>query len=264
MKNSREKYIDRDPLFSLLYSNPKAKLADADDLIASMDAYAIETSVVLNIAWDSPELCRETNVYIAEAISRFPHRLIGFGMIALDSLQTALNEIEFCALNGLKGIGEIRPGKRLLGNFALWRPIVTKIIENNLILLTHSSEPLGHEYRGKGDTTPDSLFPFIANFPGLKLVCAHWGGGLPFYALMPEVNKSLKNVFFDSAASPYLYTPEVYERVADLLGPERILFGTDYPLLTPERYLKEIDSLNLNPKVKSQILGENAKELLGI
>ena len=264
VKNNREKYVGRDPLFSLLYSNPKAKLADADDLIASMDEQEIDMSVVLNIAWKSPEMCRKTNDYILESIARFPHRLIGFAMIALDFPGTALKEIERCASNGIKGIGEIRPSKTLLGNLSSWEPIINKIVEDDLILLTHTSEPLGHIYPGKGDITPQELYPLIAAFPELKLVCAHWGGGLPFYSLMPEIKKSLGNIFFDTAASPYLYTPEIYQRVADLIGPDKILFGTDYPLLSPKRYLKEIASLNLIPQVKNQILSENALKLLGI
>ncbi len=264
MKNNREKYVDRDPLFRLLYSNPNAKLATADDLIAGMDEHGIDISVVLNLAWSSQELCRETNDYILESVSRFPDRLVGFCMIRLDSLETALEELERCIKNGIKGIGEIRPSRGLLSNIAILKPIVQKIIDNNLILLTHASEPLGHIYPGKGDITPEALYPFITSFPGLKLVCAHWGGGLPFYALMPEVKKSLENVFFDSAASPYLYTSEVYNQVASLVGAEKILFGTDYPLLSPKRLLTEIETISLTQTIKNQILGENALKLLGI
>jgi hypothetical protein len=87
-----------------------------------------------------------------------------------------------------------------------------------LIFLTHSSEPVGHEYAGKGSVTPDVLYRFVLAFPGLKLVCAHWGGGLPFYALMPEVEKALANVFFDTAATVFLYKPEVFEHVSRVIG----------------------------------------------
>ena len=114
IKNNREKYLDLDPLFNALYSNPKAKLVTADDLIASMDEHNIDISVVLNIAWSSPEICRETNDYILESVARYPGRLVGFCMIALDSPDTALKEIERCAKNGAKGIGEIRPGREFL------------------------------------------------------------------------------------------------------------------------------------------------------
>jgi len=50
----------------------------------------------------------------------------------------------------------------------------------------------------------------------LKIVCAHWGGGLPFYALMPEVGKSFTNVFFDTAATVFLYQPQIFEQVSQI------------------------------------------------
>jgi uncharacterized protein len=129
--------------------------------------------------------------------------------------------------------------------------------------LTHSSEPIGHSYSGKGNITPEALFPLISGFPELKLVCAHWGGGLPFYALMPEVKISLNNVYFDTAASPFIYSSQIYHQVTQLVGPEKILFGSDYPLIAPKRLLTEIDSLNLAETIKTQILSKNAGVLLG-
>ena len=66
-----------------------------------------------------------------------------------------------------------------------------------LPVVIHSSEPVGHSYPGKGNTPPDKLLAFINNFPNNKIICAHWGGGLPFYDLMPEVNENLKNVYVD-------------------------------------------------------------------
>ena len=260
----REKYIDRDPLFAALYSDPRVKLASAEDLIACMDEQGIDISVALNIAWSSPELCRQTNDYILESVARYPHRLVGFCMVCLDSPDTALEEISRCAQRGLKGVGEIRPDPEWLKDPRLVRPVIEKIVNQNLILLTHASEPLGHLYPGKGSITPEILYPFITASPGLKLVCAHWGGGLPFYALMPEVKKSLENVYFDSAASPYLYAPEIYACAAQLVGPEKVLFGSDYPLLKPGRLLDQINALDLSPDVKNQILSAGAQKLLGI
>ena len=96
-------------------------------------------------------------------------------------------------------------------------------------MVVHVSEPAGHQYPGKGHTTPDRAYRFIENFPGNVIVCAHWGGGLPFYGLMPEVGKAFQNVYFDTAASPFLYRPEIFSAVVGLVGSEQILFGTDYP-----------------------------------
>jgi len=149
-------------------------------------------------------------------------------------------------------------------NETVMEPLVEVMRKHNLILLTHTSEPVGHEYPGKGDITPDMLYPFITSFPDLTIVCAHWGGGLPFYALMPEVKQAMSNVFFDTAASPLLYSPQVYNQVVQLVGADKILFGSDYPLLAQSRTLNEIKSLNLPEETKSLILSGNAQRLLGI
>ena len=61
-----------------------------------------------------------------------------------------------------------------------------------------------------------------------------------------------------------VYVPEVYRRVSELVGVDKGLFGTDYPLLRQGRLLKEIDSLELPPEMKEQILSGNARRLLGI
>jgi uncharacterized protein len=259
----RTRYLESDPLFAQLYANSKAKLATAEDLVNSMDSCGIDMSVVLNISWSSVELCRETNDYIQESISKYPRRLIGFGMLVLDSVETAIDEIERCYRCGFKGIGEIRLTPEVLDDSAV-ESIVQRIVEKRLILLMHASEPVGHIYAGKGKNTPENLYPFILKFPGLKLVCAHWGGGLPFYTLMPEVNKALGNVYYDSAASPFLYHPQVYNQVAQLAGADKVLFGSDYPLMSPQRVLAEIEQLNLPPNFKTQLLAENATRLLGI
>jgi predicted TIM-barrel fold metal-dependent hydrolase len=81
---------------------------------------------------------------------------------------------------------------------------------------------------------------------------------------MPEVKRALKNVYFDTAASPLLYGLGVYEQVILLVGGGRILFGSDYPLLEPRRALEEVAALGLDQETKNQILSVNARRLLGI
>lgn len=266
IKKNRNKYIDSDPCFAILYSNKDAKLATADELIASMDKAGIDISVILNTGWTTHELCVETNDYILESIARYPERLIGFSSVQPQSYEAALDEIERCAKGGVKGVGEIRPDMQLLdlSDEEVMTPFINAVRKHKLMLLSHASEPVGHIYPGKGAVTPEVLYPFITSYPELTIILAHWGGGLPFYALMPEVRKAMKNVFFDTAASPLLYSPQIYEQVVQLVGAEQILFGSDYPLLEQGRALKEITSLNLSEETKNLILAGNAQKLLGI
>jgi len=265
IKKDRSKYIKLDPCFSLLYSDPKAKIATADELIASMDEAGISVSVITNIGWTTHELCVETNNYIIDSVARYPKRLIGFCAVQPQS-KSAAKEIERCARAGMKGVGEMRPDIQFLdlSDELTMTPLVEALRRFKLILLTHASEPVGHKYPGKGNITPQVLYPFITKFPDLTIVCAHWGGGLPFYALMPEVKKAMANVYFDTAASPFLYTADIYKQVIQLVGARKILFGSDYPLLPPGRLIKEITTLRLPKEAESLILSGNARRLLGI
>ena len=107
-------------------------------------------------------------------------------------------------------------------------------------------------------------FDFASRHPDLDLIYAHWGGGLPFYELMPDVRKALAKVRYDCSASPYLYSPDVYRVVLDAVGREKILFGSDFPLISPERYMEEMAGLGLADEDRSAIMGGNAAVLLGL
>ena len=266
IKQDRRRYIDSDPGFAFIYSDKKAKIATADDLIESMDRDGIDVSVIVNYGWTTHELCVEVNDYILESIARYPRRLIGFCAVQPQSCEAAIAEIERCVEGGIRGVGELRPDTQLLDltDEQVMQPFVEVLKKHQLILLTHSSEPVGHLYPGKGIVTPDMLYPFITSFPDLTIVCAHWGGGLPFYALMPEVKQALKNVYFDTAASPFLYSPQIYTQVSQIVGADKILFGSDYPLLVQRRFIREVRSADLSEEAKKLILYGNAQRLLGI
>jgi predicted TIM-barrel fold metal-dependent hydrolase len=246
IKRNRGKYIEADPCFALLYSQKDARLATADELVTSMDKEGVDISVITNIGWITHELCIETNDYILESIARYPKRLIGFGAVQPGSYQAALDEIERCASGGIKGIGELRPDVQLLDitDRQLISPFMESLKKHKLTLLVHASEPVGHHYPGKGSITPRLLYSLITDFPEVPIV--------------------LKNVYFDTAASPFLYSPEVYRQVSQLVGDDKVLFGSDWPLLSPGRLLKEINSLNLPEATRDLILAGNARKLLGI
>jgi predicted TIM-barrel fold metal-dependent hydrolase len=264
IKENRDDFVKGDACFAEFYSSPKAKIATAEELIASMDQAEIDTSVILNTGWMSQDLCAQINDYILEAAARYPDRLVAFCAIQPKVGEAAIVELERCARGGARGIGELRPDIQGfdLGDKELMEPFAEVARRYHLLFLIHASEPVGHLYPGKGTITPDTLYRFISNFPELHIICAHWGGGLPFYALMPEVASALANTFFDTAATPFLYQPRIFEHIADIAGADKILFGSDYPLLAPRRVMAQIESVGLSPEVKAMILGGNARRLL--
>ena len=248
----------------MLYSQPKARMATAEELVAAMDETGVDKSVVLNIGWVSHELCVKTNDYILESVSRYPERLTGFCAIQPGAGEAAIAEMDRCAEAGARGIGELRSDVQGfdMTDGETMSLVAEAALKHDLILLTHSSEPVGHQYSGKGSITPDILYSFIAAFPNLRIVCAHWGGGLPFYALMPEVARALDNVFFDSAATVFLYKPDIFERASAIVGSNKVLFGTDYPLVDQGRVIEQVHQSRLPEEDKARILGTNAQGLL--
>lgn len=125
--------------------------------------------------------------------------------------------------------------------------------------MLHASEPHGHRYPGKGTATPERLLPFVAAHPNLTIVFAHWGGGLPFHELMPEVAAMTANVVYDTAASTYLYRPAVFRAVLEVVAPTRVLWGSDHPVLGMGRFLRRtLRDANLTEQEIPLVFAENA------
>ena len=256
----------RDATYAALFPNPNPRLATAETLVQAMDQAGVDRAVVMGMGWATQELAVEANNYIAESVAQHPGRLIGFCSVNPAWGQGAMEEMDRCAAAGLRGAGELHSDsqgfdltdERLIG------PVMEKARELGWPVTLHASEPVGHQYPGKGIATPDKLYRLIENFPNNVIVCAHWGGGLPFYALMPEVPEVLSNVYFDSAASPFLYEPEIFATVAGLVGAGKILLGTDYPLISHRRLLKQVRESALTQEQQAQVLGTNAARLLGL
>lgn len=265
VQEQRSELAASDALFAELYGNSRARLATEVDLLASMDESEIQLSVALNIGWSDHEMCMRTNDYLLDASARHPDRITAFCSIQPLAGDRALREVERCAVAGARGLGELRPdvqGFSLLDRTLLF-DIAGLAIQRRLVIMPHVSEPVGHNYGGKGTVSPAQLYGLAMEFPEMLIVGAHWGGGLPFYWLMPEVKAGLTNVYFDCAATHLLYEPRVYSTVAALVGPERILFGSDYPLVSQSRAVKDLRSApEFDPQHQELMLGENALNIL--
>ena len=241
-------------------------MVTAETLIQAMDADGVARAVVMGLGWTDLDLAREANDYIIRAVETYPGRLLGLCSVDPSWGPAAVAEVERCWKAGLKGVGELHPDTQAfnLDDRGAMAPLMDLAGRLAMPVLVHTSEPVGHRYPGKGCTTPGKTYRFIENFPDNVIICAHWGGGLPFYALMPEVPAVLKNVYFDTAASPFLYRPRVFSTVADLVGPEKILFATDFPLINHGRAMAQVEEAIPAGKDREAILGGNAARLFGI
>jgi predicted TIM-barrel fold metal-dependent hydrolase len=263
VRDDRAPYLERDATFRQLYSRPAAAVATADDLLAAIDAAGVDVAVACGFAWSDAELCRRHNDYLLEAAAKSGGRILPFCTF-LPSAEGARDELKRLAARGARGLGELRPAHQGYGLIDSEEADLLAWGANayDLALLFHTSEPVGHAYPGKEGLPLEQLWRFIADFPGVNVIAAHWGGGLPFYALMPEVRESLATTYVDTAGTSFLYTPDVFPHAVDLLGAERILFGSDFPLRPLERCLEEVRNATIDDDARRLILGESARKLL--
>ena len=101
-----------------------------------------------------------------------------------------------------------------------------------------------------------------ADFPDLTIIGAHPAWPYQDEALAVARHKS--NYFIDlSGWAPRYFPPALVEQSRSILQ-DKVLFGTDYPLLTPERWLKDFETLDFKPDAKAKILKSNAVKVLGL
>ncbi|MEE8399669.1 MAG: amidohydrolase family protein, partial [Desulfobacterales bacterium] len=212
IREDREAHFHAESAFELLYSASGSELVGAAAIIDAMDEQHIDMSVVFGFPWHDADAYRMHNDYILDAIARYPKRLIGMG--CFDPLSPhAATEAERCIDNGLSGIGELAMYQSVIDETLLKRlePIMGMLREKDLPLLVHTNEPVGHSYPGKADMTLDQIDSIPKKFPDNTIILAHWGGGIFFFNLLKkEMKDHLKNVYFDTAASPFLYDPAIY------------------------------------------------------
>lgn len=260
---NREKYLD-DANFRHLFHGVKARLADHTSLLASMDESGVDLSVAMGFPWVKEERSRAQNEYFREVMRAAEGRILCFGSVPQvkeSGIEAAVREIKDM---GLCGIGEIAfyEGGLDERNAGRLRGILEAAGTNSLPVCLHVNEPVGHAYPGKYDPEFGRLYSVLKDFGGQSLILSHWGGGLFFYEMMPEVGKALAAVFYDTAASPLLYDDAVYEVAMKIVGSEKILFGSDYPLLPAKRYLSSLETRVGKGSDRRNILGENVRRLL--
>ena len=259
----REIYIRRDRWFGALYGNPKARMADAEGLIASMTEAGVAQAVAFGFAFADAGLCREGNDYVLQAAARYPDRILPFAVVNPCLGEAALREARRCLEGGALGLGELMPDGQgfALDDFERLDPLMALAREHGVPTLFHVNEQVGHGYHGKGTQGPERAYALAMRYPDNVIVLAHWGAGLPFYELMPEVRAALRNVYYDTAASIYLYEDAVFRHVM-AWAPTKVLWATDYPLATQSRCLRRLRRAGLDEGELLRLLDRNAHAIL--
>ncbi|RJP32023.1 MAG: amidohydrolase [Actinobacteria bacterium] len=257
---------DAEFAFQLMFGHGGSRMVDPETMLSEMDAAGVHMAILCAFPWMTLERCGENNDYLLEVAAAWPHRFIPFAVTNPGMGRSAMDEARRCLEAGARGLGELhaQPQGFDPNDRRIMSPLVELAQAYDIPLMIHVNEPVGHYYPGKGPVTPETIYRFVREFPDVKLILPHWGGGLPFYELMPEVAEACTSVYYDSAASPYLYRSDIYRLAAAAAGSRKILFATDYPLLPYDRTLSDARTGIGDASRQEDILGRNAARLFGV
>jgi predicted TIM-barrel fold metal-dependent hydrolase len=280
MKDDLKAFSEKEPYWGLLITpdpvnHTEQGWATPERMIEDMDKAGVDKAIILGVYRQTPESARETNDETLSIMRKYKDRILGFGVMAPASLDKALDEVKRCIDNGMAGIGELNPyGQGITFDDPNFLKVVEAVIDAGVVLNLHVSEEVGHFYLGKSTTRLMEYYRLACRYPELKLVLAHWGGGLIFFEIVPEVRRNLKNVYYDMAGSPLLYpTTSIFNVALQCISHKKLLFGSDYPLIIcPKKqnepdfrpFLDEIKEVGLPEDVYSDIMGLNAARLFGM
>jgi predicted TIM-barrel fold metal-dependent hydrolase len=243
-------------------------LPTLDGLLAAMDAAEIDRAVLLGWYWEKPETCAWQNRFYADCVGAQPQRFSAFATLHPRAGRTAtLEEVRRAHGEGLIGLGELSPHSQ---GFGVDDPVFGAVLalagELKMPVNLHVTDPDSRKYPGWVATPADDFVRVATAFPTTTFVLAHWGGMLP---LRDARFRALPNVYYDTAASPLMYDNGVWARTVPVLGADRVLFGSDFPLNLYPRVAVEAEMAQFVAEAKAagasaEILGGNARRVLGL
>jgi len=240
---------------------PVQTFPSVDQLLCDMDAAGVSRAVLLGWYWEKHESCVAQNRFYADCVRAHPDRLSAFATVNPKAGPVAFDEACRALDDGLCGLGELSPHSQgFQMNDPLWRQILALAAKWKVPVNLHVTDPASRPYLGRVETPLEGFVQLARECPATTFILAHWGGGL---AWSPEV-VSLGNVWCDTAASPLLYDAGVWDKALT----ERVLFGSDYPLiLYPKKETApEFGALLDEAKqagASAAVLGGNAVKLFG-
>ena len=235
------------------------------------DHYRSLDGVAVLLAWDAERATGRpafTSARVAELVAEHPDVFVGFGSVDPVNGAAAVAGLHEAARLGLKGLKFHPPAQRFSPADRRWYPVWEAAASFGLPVLIHTGyTALGAGLPGGGGIElaygdPTLVERVAVDFPSLKVVLAHpsW----PWQEQAIAIARHKANVYLElSGWSPSRFPESLIEAIKGPLV-ERTLFGTDFPFLTPERWMKSFERLGFSDEATDRILRANAVELLGL
>ena len=252
-----------DPMFDSLRRWPTNWKSLAQDNPAITHDEALDTfraqgvSRAIASAWWGPAGPMITNEEVAAAVRAHPEQIVGVASVDISRPMEAVRELRRCVKEyGFKGLRVLPWLWGLPPDDRRYYPLYAECVELDITFCLQ----VGHAGPMR-PSEPGRPIPYLDNvaheFPDLRIVGGHIG--FPWVAEMISLMMKHPNVYVDTSAyKASRFPPELvaYMRGA---GKHKVMFGTNYPMLTPSECLAGLDALGLEPDVRSLFLAENAR-----
>jgi predicted TIM-barrel fold metal-dependent hydrolase len=228
--------------------------------IDAMDQGNVKKGLIC--AWWGPQGPLISNDTVASIVRQFPDRFVGIGSVDLFRPMEAIREIRRCVYDlGFKGIRIVQWLWNLPPTDRRYYPIYAACVELNIPICLQ----VGHT-GPLCPSEPGRPIPYIdevaLEFPELKIVCGHIG--YPWTVEMIAVATKHPNVFIDTSAYAAKRYPLEFVEYLKSNGRKKVLFGTNYPMITPAKCLEGLQDLKLDDETKELFLFGNAIRIFGL
>lgn len=225
--------------------------------------------VVFDVDRETRGGAKISNDDVAETMKRYPETIIGFGSVDPWKGQGAVDEVRRCVEQlGLRGMKFHPSTQAFEPNDSQFYPIWAECARQGVPAIFHTGmsgigagTPGGSGVRLRY-AQPMLLDDVAVDFPNLTIIGAHpsW----PWQDEMLAIARHKSNVYIDLSGWAPKYFPAALVQQANTLLQDKCLFGSDFPLISPERWMDEFANLPLKDEVRPKILRENAAKLLGL
>jgi predicted TIM-barrel fold metal-dependent hydrolase len=239
--------------------NFDGKPITVDDMVRSMDEAGVELAALLAFDCETTHGWKVPNEMVADLVAQRPDRFVGFASVDPNKHQLAVEELEHAVRDlGMRGLKLHPPTQHFYPNDRAHYPLWAKAEELGIPVLVHT----GHNQSGGrmqyGD--PTHLDEVALDFPNLRLILAHFG--FPWVNQAISVTWIRRNCYLELSGWSPKYIPDTVWKYAKGIFPDRVLFGTDAPVMTAQRWLRDFEEIQLPEDVKRKILYTNSRRLL--
>ncbi len=245
-------------------TNQRGSIEEMYETFTNLDIFA----VIFGVDAETTSGAKYTgNDYTASIVQRYPDRFMGFASVDPHKGKAAVLEMERSVRElGLRGLKLHPISQAFFPNDIRFYPLWEKCAELGVPVLFHTGQTaVGAGLPGGGGlklkyAQPIHIDDIAADFPALNIIMAH--PGVPWQEEQLSIALHKPNVYIDlSGWSPKYFRPILVQYANSLLQ-DKVLYGSDFPALTPERWLRDFEALELKPEVRQKILLDNAKKLL--